>query len=316
VNFRQGMSEQLRQLLAEIGPRWHLDIRHHGDLVKSAYAPLLAAAPKAGVEVQWDLRYGLNSRHVLDLYVPEGASLPKRPAAKPPAPVIVFVHGGAFIRGEKSSSHGMYDNVMYWFARHGFVGVNLEYRLAPEAPFPGAVDDVASGLDWVAKEIASYGGDPSRVLLIGHSAGGTHVASYAFDPLLGYLGRHARAVVLLSARLRADRSPDNPNAAGVVAYFGESMSQYEVRSPMAYAACNDVPTFIVTAEFDNPMLDVYGLEFAHRIGLAHRRAPRYLSLRGHNHVSMLAHFNTPEEFLGLEILDFFAHACQSGVTSD
>jgi acetyl esterase len=83
---------------------------------------------------------------------------------------------------------------------------------------------------------------------------------------------------------------------------------------MTYAACNDLPTFIVTAEFENPLLDVYGLEFAHRMGLAQRRAPRYLSLRGHNHVSMLAHFNTPEEFLGCEILDFFNHACRRGVS--
>ncbi|MCY7308547.1 MAG: hypothetical protein LH632_20915 [Rhodoferax sp.] len=73
-----------------------------------------------------------------------------------------------------------------------------------------------------------------------------------------------------------------------------------------------MPTFVVTAEFENPLLDGYGLEFAHRIGLARRRAPRYLSLRRHNHVSMLAHFNTPEEFLGREILDFFAEACAVG----
>lgn len=308
------MSAQLRQLLAEIGPQWHLDIRQHGDLVKQAYAPLLAAAPKAGTDVQRDLVYGPHPRQVLDLFVPAGVVPAVPPSGQPDIPVIVFVHGGAFVRGEKSSPSGMYDNVLYWFARHRFIGVNLEYRLAPEAPFPGAVDDVAKGLMWVVQNIASYGGDPSRVLLIGHSAGGTHVASYVFDPLLGHLGRHASAIVLLSARLRADCLPENPNAAGVSAYFGESISQFEVRSPMTYAACNDLPTFIVTAEFDNPLLDVYGLEFAHRMGLAQRRAPRYLSLRGHNHVSMLAHFNTPEDFLGREILDFFDHACRSGLS--
>jgi len=168
------------------------------------------------------------------------------------------------------------------------------------------------GMEWVAQHIAAYGGDPLRILLLGHSAGGTHVASYAFDPLPGYLGRHARAVVLLSARLRADRSPENPNAAGVSAYFGDGLAAYETRSPMTYAACNDLPMFVVPVEFENPLLDVYGLEFAHHIGLARRRAPRYLSLRRQNHVSMLAHFNTPEEFLGRQILDFFAEACDVG----
>ncbi|MCY7308548.1 MAG: carboxylesterase family protein [Rhodoferax sp.] len=76
---------------------------------------------------------------------------------------------------------------------------------------------MAMGMEWVAQHIAAYGGDPIRILLLGHSAGGTHVASYAFDPLPGCLGRRIKAVLLLSARLRADRSPENPIAAGVSA---------------------------------------------------------------------------------------------------
>jgi len=306
-----GMAESLKQLLADIGPRWHLDIRQHGDLVKSAYAPLLAAAPKAGVAVQRDLVYGPHPRQVLDLFVPEIPGLAANPVARQLASVVVFVHGGAFVRGEKCNPSGMYDNVLYWFARQGFIGVNLEYRLAPEFPFPAAVDDVALGMQWVAQRIATFGGDISRILLAGHSAGGTHVASYVFDPLQGYQGLYARAVVLLSARLQADVSHENPNAAGVSAYFGADLSMHELRSPMTYAACSGLPTFVVTAEFDNPLLDVYGLEFAHRMAVARRRAPRYLSLRGHNHVSMLAHFNTAEEFLGREIVEFFGQACAS-----
>lgn len=282
--------------MAEIGPHWHEDIRKYSDMVKDAYAPLLAAAPKADATVTRDVAYGKHARQVLDLYAPTAASN---------APVVVFVHGGAFVRGDKSMPSGLYDNVLEWFARQGFVGVNLEYRLAPEAVFPAAVDDVAAGLQWVADNIASHGGDPRRVLLIGHSAGGTHAASYVFDPQLGHAGKHVKALVLISARLTADVLAENPNAAHVKTYFGDDGELHAVRAPMAYAACSDMPTFIVNAQYENPLLDLYGLEFAHRIAVARRRAPRYLSMVGHNHMSIVAHFNTGEEVLGREIIDFF-----------
>ncbi|SDE29496.1 Acetyl esterase/lipase [Variovorax sp. CF079] len=289
--------ETLRALMAEIGPRWALDLPGHSQRVKDAYAPLLASAPKKGVAVARNLAYGTHARQVLDIFRPSGARH---------APVVAFVHGGAFVRGDKCTSAELYDNVLHWFARQGFVGVNIEYRLAPEAPYPGGARDVAQATAWLHAQVADYGGDPSRMMLIGHSAGGTHVANYAFDPDLQPGGCHARAVVLVSARLQADQSPENPNAPGVRAYFGDDVSLYAARSPMRLAGLSDIPAFIVIAEFENPLLDVYGLEFAHRLADARRRAPRFLQMRGHNHMSVMAHFNSGEEALGREIMDFFS----------
>ncbi|MCJ0765150.1 alpha/beta hydrolase [Variovorax terrae] len=289
----------LERLQARIGPRWAQDIRAHSQQVKDAYAPLLRAAPPSGAAIARDQPYGAHPRQVLDLFRP--ADL----AAEAGAPVAVFVHGGGFVRGDKCVSGELYDNVMHWFVRQGWVAANVEYRLAPEAPFPAGAEDVALAMDWLHRQVAAYGGDPARLLLIGHSAGGTHVASYAFDPALGYLGRHAAALALLSARLRADALPANPNAAGVRAYFGEDMARYEQRSPVRHAATGALPVFIAIAEFENPLLDVYGLEFAHALAAARGRAPRVLQLRGHNHMSMVAHFNSGEERLGRELLDFF-----------
>lgn len=297
-----GSAQNLHAFLADIGPRWSADIRQASADVKAAYAPLLAYAPRADVRVHSDISYGADARQVIDVFVP----LQVADAAPPRAsPIVVFVHGGAFVRGDKSSDVGLYDNLLYWFARQGFLGVNVEYRLAPQAPFPGAVDDLAAALDWLQAHAADYGGDTSRVLLIGHSAGGTHVASYAFDPLLGHMGRHVHAVVLLSARLTADVSPENPNAEGVRAYFGDDPSRYALCSPMGYAACSAIPVLIVNAQYENPLLDIYGLEFACRVAQARRCAPHYLSVRGHNHVSIVAHFNTKEETLGRTMIDFF-----------
>ena len=218
------------------------------------------------------------------------------------------MHGGAFIRGDKNGPEGLYDNVLYWFARQGFVGVNVEYRLAPESVHPGGADDVAAAIRWAHGNVHRFGGDPDRLLLIGHSAGGTHVASFAFDPGLPHRGAHAAAIVLISARLRADTLPENPNAAGVAAYFGTDPAAYGPCSPVAHGDGSGLPTMIVIAEHENPLLDLYGLEMAHAIAVARRRAPRILTMPGHNHLSIVAHFNTAEERLGRAIIDFLESA--------
>jgi acetyl esterase len=289
--------ESLRALLDRIGPVWGTDIQKHSQLVKDAYAPLLAAAPKEGVAVTRNVAYGAHPRQVVDLFKPE---------KKSNAPVLVFVHGGAFVRGDKCTSPHIYDNVMYWFARHGFLAVNIEYRLAPEAPYPAGAEDVASVIAWLRAHATEHGGDPALLHLMGHSAGGTHVGSYAYDPALGYLGKHVRALVLVSARLRVDALSENPNADAVKAYFGDDASRYDALSPVTHGAKSALPVFIINAEYENPLLDLYGLELAHNISVARRRAPRYRRMTGHNHMSVMAHFNTEEETLGREILEFFA----------
>jgi len=287
----------LRAVLADIGPQWASDIAACSQRIKDVYDPLLARASKGGIAVARDLAYGGHARQVLDVFSPHGARA---------APVAVFVHGGAFVRGGKRATDELYDNVLYWFARQGFVGVNIEYRLAPEAPYPCGAQDLARALDWVHRQIGAHGGDPARVLLIGHSAGGTHAASYACDPALGYLGRDVAALVLISARLRADQLPANPNAPGVRAYFGDDPTLYDFRSPVSHAAHCRLPVLVAAAEYENPLLDIYALEFAYRLASVHGRAPRFVQMKGHNHMSIVAHFNTDEETLGRTILEFFA----------
>jgi acetyl esterase/lipase len=291
------LPEAGRKLMAEIGPVWGRDIQKHRDQVLAVYDPILAQAPKDGIEKVHDLAYGRHPRQVLDIF---------RPAGKRKMPVVIFVHGGAFVRGDKSVSPEVYDNVLYWFARQGMLGINLEYRLAPEATYPAVTDDMAQAVAWVKSHCEGFGGDPEQIFMIGHSAGATHVAAYAWDPESKYFGRDLKGMVLISGRLRADVSAENPNAAGVKAYWGDDPMAYDLRSPVTFAGESNLPVMIVNAEFENPLLDIYGLEAAWRISLARRHAPRYVRLTGHNHISIVAHFNTEEEILGREILDFFA----------
>jgi acetyl esterase/lipase len=285
--------------MLEIGPVWATNIAAHRKAVLAAYSPVLARVSAEGIEVRRDLPYGPQLRHRLDVY---------RGAGTPGAPIVMFFHGGAFVRGEKDATEQIYGNVPRYFARKGLVGLNVEYRLAPEATYPEGAADVARAVGWVRANAREFGGNPERIVLVGHSAGAAHVGAYACDPAARPAGGHGVAgIVLISGRLRADARPDNPNADSVRAYYGADESRYEERSVVTHAARLEVPVFIAIAEHENPWLDVYGAEMFHRVSATRGRAPRFVRLAGHNHTSIVAHFDTGEAALGEEILEFVAH---------
>jgi acetyl esterase len=183
--------------------------------------------------------------------------------------------------------------------------MNVEYRLAPEAPYPGGAEDIGAACAWASQNAREFGGDPGRIFLIGHSAGGTHVAGCVLDPALPKRAEPA-GMVLISGRLRADVRPENPNAPGVRAYFGDDPALHESRSPVTHAHLCRIPVLIAVAEFENPLLDVYAAEMLWRLGATRGRVPHFVRLRGHNHISIVAHFNTGEDILGREILAFIS----------
>jgi len=287
----------VRALMAEIGPRWGQDIGKHVKLMLDAFTPLLAQAPEDGVVVEPNLAYGSHARHVLDVY--------RAPRAASDAPVVVFVHGGAFVDGDKNRTPQIYGNVLRYFARHGVHGVNMTYRLAPESRHPGGAQDVGAAVAWVRANAANFGWDTRKVFLFGHSAGATHAGLYAYDRRLWPAGGPGVAgLVIVSGRMRADMLAENPNASRVAAYFGTDSTTMEDGSPVNHVGPDSVSTFVAMAEFENPLLDVYCTELAARLAAAHRRAPPCMWLRGHNHTSIIAHFNTAEDALGRDILAF------------
>lgn len=93
-------------------------------------------------------------------------------------PVIVFIHGGSWRDGDPQ----YYDFIGRSFASQGFVVANLGYRLEEEGRWPGMLKDSAAGIAWVRSNIAEYGGDPDRIVLMGHSAGAYNAAMLALDP--------------------------------------------------------------------------------------------------------------------------------------
>src|SRR4030088_1503305 len=96
------MPEDLRARLAEINPTWGKDILGNVVTTLALYTPLLAAAPKDGVRIERDLAYGPDPLHRLDLHKQEGRT---------GMPIVVFLHGGAYVRGSRSVNAEVYGNV-------------------------------------------------------------------------------------------------------------------------------------------------------------------------------------------------------------
>lgn len=285
--------------MAETGPHWEKDVAGNVHRMVSEFSAVLANAPKVR-QVHRDLAYGPHARHRLDIYMPDESVGPR--------PVLLFVHGGAFVNGNLNVSAEIYSNVLHYFALHGIVGVNIEYRLAPEATYPAATLDVAAAVAWVRAHGANYGINPNAMFLMGHSAGATHAASYAYDRRWQPPGGHGLdGLIVVSGRVRADVAPDNPNASKVKTYYpNHDAKSLDDCSPVTHTNADSVRTFIAYAEFENPLLDVYSLELAYRIALARRRAQPILYLPGHNHTSIIAHINTSEDVLGSAVRAFIA----------
>lgn len=122
--------------------------------------------------------YGPQARHKLDVYSPKDAK---------DRPVVVFFYGGSWTTG----SRALYRFVGAALAERGFVAVVPDYRLYPQVKFPLFLDDGALAVAWVQEHAHEFGGDPHRVVLMGHSAGAHEAAFLAYDRrLLARVGAH------------------------------------------------------------------------------------------------------------------------------
>jgi acetyl esterase/lipase len=245
-----------------------------------------------------DLPFGSHERHRLDIF---------RESGRRPAPVLVFVHGGGFVMGDKRAPGlPFYDNIGDFAASAGFVGVTMTYRLAPTHPWPAGSEDVALAVSWLRANIASYGGDPGRIFLIGQSAGAVHVAGYVASPTL-----HERNDGGIAGAMLISGSYDVAQADANqfhLAYYGSDPLKWAAASTLEGLVSTDVPLLFSVSEFDGPDFQEQAALLTAAFTQARKRFPRMHWLAGHNHLSPVLAIGSPVDALGPLIQDFIATA--------
>lgn len=262
---------------------------------RESFVPLVLRPEQVNAVVSRDLAYGPDLRHRLDVFAPSVAGAGR--------PVVVYVHGGGFVQGDKGGEGApFYNNVGAWAVRNGFIGVTLLYRLAPAHPWPAGAADVDLAMRWLQTHIASHGGDASRIVLMGHSAGAAHVA--------GYFARHgsapgstaeAAAAVLVSGIYAPELYADDHDYR---AYFGSDRRQHAQRSTVAALAELRTPSLFTISEFDPAAFHRnLAAVFTARVQSQHR-CPEIVFQRNHNHVSVVMQLGSELDTLGAALAEF------------
>lgn len=256
---------------------------------RAIYRPHLDLSEAA--EERFDIAYGPHARHRLDVYRPVGAC----------RAIVVFVHGGGFVAGDKNGDGVFYRNIGRWLARQGFAAVLPNYRLAPADAWPAGAVDVQAVLHWVHQNHEMFGAGSPPLVLWGQSAGASHVASWLFDDAArGGKATEVAAVMLMSGFYSAEAPlPNGPRA-----YFGEDTQLYGQRSPLSHVRLTAVPLWLGVAELDPGWIAQQTYALARALTLASGRSPDFHFFRGHNHVSTVQSLGSPQQDAGDELLRF------------
>ena len=160
---------------------------------------------------------------------------------------------------------------------------------------------------WLRANVAEHGGDPDRIVLVGSSAGATHIAGYAALPELHPDGEPGiRGLVLLSG---AYDLPSFDDEAVLGPYFGDR-SDWEAASPLAGLVDSELPVLVAVAEHDPPVSHRQAaIAFTRALRARRPRARTSCTCVGHNHFTEVFHLNTDDRLLGDQIAAFVqAHA--------
>ncbi|WP_341960171.1 alpha/beta hydrolase [Pseudomonas sp. RC10] len=227
-----------------------------------------------------DLGYGSDPRNRLDIYTPVDA-----PAD---APVVVFFYGGSWNSGSRTD----YSFVGEALASRGIVAVLADYRLYPQVHYQGFLDDSARAVGWTRQHIREYGGDPDRLYVMGHSAGGYNAAMLALDPK--WLATVGMKPSMLSGWIGLagpyDFLPiENPEVKPVF-YFPNSPPDSQ---PINHVSASSPPALLIAAKDDtlvNPERNTGGMAKRLReLGVPVREL--YFSKPGH--ATLVAAFSRP-----------------------
>ena len=225
------------------------------------------------------------AKHQLDIYAP-------RERGHQLAPVFLFLHGGTWRSGDRA----LYPAFGNRFAKHGAVVVVPSYRLAPAYKHPAQMEDVAAAVAWTVKIIERFGGDPRRIYLGGHSAGGHLAALLALDPR--YLAAHQLEPSLLGGVIAMSGVYQVVNQEHV---FGSDPEAWKQASPQTFIR-PDAPPFVITwCQWDYATLPAQARQFHAALRQAGARST-LVYVPGQNHISEIIHAVTGGDVTAQSVL--------------
>lgn len=233
------------------------------------------------------------TKHRLDLFVPEGLK---------DSPTLVFVHGGGWTSGDKS----LYSFIGRAFAQQGFVTAIVNYRLSPRVQHPAHIEDVARAFSWVHKNIAQYGGNPEKIFVMGHSAGGHLIALLALDEK--YLRAHGLTLAAITGAIPIsgiyDVTIDPPAPANIYRIvFGTDPQVRRDASPITHVGPNKPPFLIMYAQFDFPGFDAQARQLLALLKQYGNDAT-VVEIPNRDHITVIAALGSPTDLATQEILKF------------
>lgn len=225
-----------------------------------------SAPPATDVRQLADVPYGPDARQRMDVYLPPNAHA---------APVLVMVHGGAWMFGDKAAASVVDRKIAHWVREQGFILVSVGYRFVPQADPLQQAQDVARAVATAQASAASWGGDARRFVLMGHSAGAHLVALLNASPTMAreqgarpWLG----TVVLDSAALDTPALMQRRHLAFYDRVFGSDPAYWRAVSPTDVLAPGAPPMLLVCSTQRRDGSCAQAQQFASRVAAGGGRA--------------------------------------------
>lgn len=231
-------------------------------------------------------------KHKLDLYLPRGGKN---------YPVLLFIHGGAWTTGDKRYILDVYGRLGRNFAQHGVGTVVTNYRLSPKVQHPCHVEDVARAFAWTCRNISKYGGDPERIFVCGHSAGGHLAALLATDPT--YLEKEKCSLRQIRGVIPMSGVFNLPPGRLFESVFTADAEKRAKAMPLNHVKGDHPPFLIIYAERDYPTCDRTSKEFCNALKRCQCQA-ELVEIKDRDHLTIIAAATNAEDPAAKAILRF------------
>lgn len=237
-------------------------------------------------------------RHLLDMYWP---------AVKENCPVLVFIHGGTWISGSKD----MYAELGHNFASKGIVTAIINYRLGDIASYNQMAADCAAAVKWVLQNVKKYNGDPGKICISGHSAGGHLAALVTLDPRYFdtlQVANPVKVCLLIDAfGLNMDTIIKSPLVQMYRSYiakvFTNDPAEWKKASPVMHIYREQVPFYITTGTKSYPFLISDNEVFIQKLKSLNVKVV-YEKIPGKTHAEMIAQLQQSSNALYNRMISF------------